>query len=223
MELNTKMTKKAIIERCDNIRKSQELKKPVIGEDAEFLLSIFKKHSQWEVKSETGIRYITVEKVLYGTRSFVLVRNDNKRVDISPKQCISPDNDITRIKKACRNAIYPEIKKMKDGVNFGVDRCPFTKEILYKENTHIDHFDLKFHEVFNNWIADKNIKLLTNALNKENGEFARNLGGKIGSSMRNGVIIYFTDENIVSDFVDFHNKNTHLRAVSKTANLEILK
>jgi hypothetical protein len=46
---------------------------------------------------------------------------------------------------------------------------------------------------------------------------------KINKTIDNNVITEFTDKSIIEDFIDFHNKNCKLRAVSKLANLSLLK
>jgi hypothetical protein len=61
------------------------------------------------------------------------------------------------------------------------------------------------------WISDKDIDELYNKTNKS------------VSGVNSGTHSYFVDENIIADFIEFHNKNTHLRAVSKRANLSDLR
>ena len=39
----------------------------------------------------------------------------------------------------------------------------------------------------------------------------------------NNIEPYFDDDEINKDFLEFHNNHTHLRVVSKTANLSILR
>jgi hypothetical protein len=50
-----------------------------------------------------------------------------------------------------------------------------------------------------------------------------NKTNKSVSGVNSGTHSYFVDENIIADFIEFHNKNTHLRAVSKRANLSDLR
>lgn len=172
------------------------------------LISILSQHSEWEEKVGVGLKSISIGAGQYGTKCFYINRIDGTMEDISFRHAISPRTPLSQIKSACRYAIREVIEQKRNTVNFGVDKCPFTGEFLLPDNTHIDHYDKTFAELFNFWFLGQNEELLFKAVNKT-------VGG--------GTHTYFTDNQINSDFLNFHNRNTHLRAVSSYANLSILR
>lgn len=173
--------------------------------------NVFVKHWRWEIKKGVGIDHIEV-RLCSGynhTKEFWIVRTDGTETDISYIKCLSPNDKIKEIKKACRTAIEPEIIKVKNTVKFPF-LCPILGiQINDMEQIEIDHYDLTFEELFKKWISDKDVDELYNNLlsSKKDGE----------------TITEFDDIDIINDFVDFHNKNTHLRAVSKKANQSELR
>ena len=113
------------------------------------------------------------------------------------------------ISRACRLAVQPEIKEMRDKIKLPFI-CPITGEIIKdKKKIHIDHYDLKFSDLIDKWLDNKDIYYI---LSKIHVEYNRELKRRC----------YFIDEKIENDFIDFHNKHTHLRAVSALANIKIL-
>lgn len=201
----TELTKK-----CQEILYKYNLKAQVIeDEEIQFLLSVFEKHNEWESKLGAGIKSISIMRSQFGNRYFQLNRVDNTFTDISFTQSIKKPSKISDIKKACRHAIRLEVIKFRnDNVQFGNTVCTFSNEVLTKSNTHIDHFDLTFDEMFKLWILDKDINLLYT---------------KINETKDNEFETYFIDESVKQDFTIFHNNNSKLRAVSKNANPSTLK
>lgn len=204
------LKKKDKIERCRKILYSNEVGSDITDiHDIHFLLCIFENHSEWESKKGVGIKSISIINNFFKTRCFQLNRIDGTSTDISFTHSISNVSKISEIKKACRNAIRDEIVKFRNAnVEFGKTICPFSNEILTSDNTHIDHYDLSFDDMFCVWSASKDLYYLHS---------------KINETKDNSFTTYFTDSVIINDFVKFHNENCKLRAVSKTANLSILK
>lgn len=199
------MTKKQLTDRCKSILHSGQISQA----DHDFLLAVFEMHSDFEQKKGVGIKKFTVKTTQYGNKCFFIIRTDGTETDISFTHAINKPSKIYIIKKACRSAIRNEIAYFKyTTVKFGLDKCPFTGEILTGENTHIDHYDMQFNEMFNIWIKKYDIDFLHS---------------KINETKDNTYTTEFTDNVIIDDFVSFHNSHCKLRAVSKTANLTILK
>jgi hypothetical protein len=172
------------------------------------LVALFKKHPYYKIKIGSGAKDIIVEKTKYGNNCFFILRKDGTQTDISYLQCINGESSkISSIKSACRSAIRSEILKVRRNVNFGVDRCIFTRELLDNQNTHIDHYNMKFNDVFKLWMKGKDIEDLFSDLNDTSKDMVND--------------IFFVNKNRIKDFTEFHNKNTHLRAISKTANLKL--
>lgn len=195
-------------QKCSAILNSYKLNEVVSVQDAKFLISIFESHDQWIMKKGVGIKSISVVANTFN-RCFQINRIDGTYTDISFLHSITSHKPLSIVKKACRDAIREHIVKYRnDSVIFGQSVCPITGEILTKENTHIDHYDLTFEDMFTLWVAKYELKFLHS---------------KVNETIDNSVVTRFTDVKIINDFIEFHNANTKLRAVTKKANLSILK
>lgn len=203
------MNKKQKTERCRGILYSYNLNEEINRlNDYDFLISIFENHSEWDLKKGVGIKSISVVKNKFN-KCFQINRVDGTFTDISFVHSISQTSDISKIKKACRGAVRGEVLKYRnENVFFGVTKCPINGEFLTKENTHIDHYDITFNDMFELWFKNQNLK---------------NLVSKLNDTKDNCVDTFFTDDSIINDFIIFHNENCKLRAVSSIANLSILK
>lgn len=184
--------------------------KIVDEESSRFLIGqVFPNHPEWEEKVGIGIHHLEVRPNGYGGRGFWIVRRDGSTTDISFVAAISPPKKRTDVMKACRTVIRPEIEKLRATIALPFV-CPITGETVSdKRGIHIDHYDLTFREVFDEWMKGKDLEELyskTRASNKDNSTDT-----------------YFDDEETCRDFLAFHNAHTHLRAVSKKANLSILR
>lgn len=203
------MTKTYKQNKCREILHKYNPGEIVNNSDLFFLISVFENHSEWDKKKGEGILNISIGLAQFGTRCFIINRTDGSSTDISFLKAITNPSEDSDLKKACRSAIQCEIDKFKDeNLQYGITRCAITNEILLPNDTHIDHYDLTFSEVYNEWIKYQNKKYLVSKLNK---------------SVDNETETYFIDDKINYDFRIFHNMNTHLRAVTKYANLVLLK
>ena len=176
-------------------------------DDKKFLASIFINHPDWKSKRGVGVKDISRMKTIYNTTGFQIIRKDGSTTDISYNECISPSSSLSKIKRACRTACKTEIIKFRKNIKWGIDVCPFSNKILYKENTDIDHYNMTFNELFNEWIKNKDTKYLESKLAKSEDNIFED---------------YFIDDELNNDFLDFHNKNTNLRAVDKNINRSLL-
>ncbi len=182
--------------------------KVVDKKSSEFLLEyVFPNHPEWDEKVGVGVDHFEVRPDNYGGKCFYIVRKDGSYTDISFVTAISPPKKKADVIKACRTVIRPEIEKMRESIQLPFV-CPITGETIWdKHYIHIDHYDWTFKEVFDEWVKDKDIDELYKKTLKSNKD--------------NDMDTYFDDEEVCRDFLEFHNKHTHLRAVSRTANLSI--
>lgn len=185
-------------------------------DDFNFLMNVFKGHSSWIDKMGCGIDCISIKETQFGTRCFWLHRSDGSETDISYIESMRPSSKKDKIISACRNSIKDIISDFKN-VNYvcGETKCPFTGEILYDDTVHVDHYNLTFNEVFNNWISTctskgHDVEVIYNYLEKHNDGDTEERFKESGFKYRDS-------------FVKYHNKYTNLRIVSKKANLGILK
>jgi hypothetical protein len=201
------MTKKYQKDQCKEILNKYALNHTII-EEREFLVNVFKNHPNWLEKRGKGGRRIFIGQDNYKHRCFFIERIDNTVVDISYLTAIAGNSksDLERIKIACRTAILPEIIDFKNkNVIFGVTKCEISGEILTKENINIDHYELKFSEMFDLWIKKYIPK-----------ELVKNIQVQDQTSS-------FTNDIILNDFISFHNINCKLRAVTKHVNQIVLR
>ena len=201
------MTKKYQKDQCKAILNKYALNHTII-EERDFLVNVFKNHPNWQEKRGEGGKRIFIGQDNYKHRCFFIERIDNTVVDISYLTAIAGNSksDLERIKIACRTAILPEIIDFRNkNVIFGVTKCAISDEILTKENINIDHYDLKFSEMFALWIKRYNPK-----------ELVKNIMVQEQTSI-------FINNEILNDFISFHNLNCKLRAVTKHVNQNILR
>jgi len=208
---NKKVTQKDIINQFQNILNKYNFGDLINEDDFKITMELFLRHPNWKIKKGCGIKYIKVDNI-FGYKVFTLHRIDGSTTDISFYVTArgKPTTTIQRIKNACRYSIRETIRDFRKTINFGKDRCEITNEILYNDtNTHIDHYDLTFNDMFNLWINNKDIAVLETKLND--------------GTIDNVVNDFFLDDVLVSEFISFHNNNTKLRAVKKIANLSLLR
>lgn len=169
--------------------------------------NVLSNHIDWDIKKGVGIDHLEVGSDGYGGKCFFIVRTDGSSTDISFMAALKPRTKKQDLMKACRTAVIPIKNKVRDEVELPYT-CPITGEIITDmKNIHIDHYNHTFETVFDMWIANKDIDELHKKINKQTPD------------VDNGTITYFVDETINEDFIEFHNKNTHLMAISKKANL----
>ena len=165
------------------------LKKDVIFNNDE-VFNFFKTHHKFN-ENVTGF---IIKKNEWGY-SFHLVDNGNFiPVSMNFKTI---DTKRTNTLKALRMEVQQECDKVRNSIKYGVDKCQISGEILIKGNVHIDHYNLEFRylaEYFMNKYS--NLKL-----------------EKIG------VKFYLSESTIRKEWVEYHNSNTNLRAVTALANL----
>ena len=174
------------------------------------LYEIFESHPHWKEKEGCGIHHFEVRKGLYGEKCFYIVRIDCTSTDISYRKALhSYPTKRADIMKACRTVISPVIENLRNQIKLPFT-CPVTGDVVTdKSDVHIDHYDLTFKELFDLWIKDKDIDEVYNSIDE---------------SRKDGCVeIHFNDPMLAMDFYDFHNNHTHLRVVSKKANLSVLK
>lgn len=197
------MTKTKLLNRCKELLNSGNLS----YDDKLFLITIFKNHQHWEQKKGSNPKDILIEKTPFGNNCFFILREDGTKTDISYIKSLSNPKHKTSVLSALRYAVKDEIFNFKNNnVVFGETKCEISKEVLFKHNCHIDHYDLTFFKLSEIWI---------NKIGLENI--------KLSDSVDNSFNVYLLDKELERDFIKFHNNNTNLRAVTNTVNLRLTK
>ena len=207
------MTKAKLKDICKTILNKYEVPSVVTEiKDIEFLLTVFERHPEWSIKVGSGFKCIEIRLAKpYNTRCFVVVRKDSTFTDISYIRAVDgAKSKLSDIKCACRNAVSQIIIDFQKTIDFNSAVCPFTGSRLTSSfDTHIDHYEMTFNELFYKWIEDKDIDVIFSDIND--------------GSKDNETEVYFMTATNKCDFIKFHNANTHLRAVSRDANLSVIK
>lgn len=190
---------------CKNILNAYNINSKLDELDSAIMLNYFENHPNWHNKKGTGIKYIFIMPTNYG-RCFGIMRADNTDIDISYEKSIKSYNPINDIYKAGRIAIQQIIKDYKNNnVIFGETKCAVSNEILYADNTHIDHYDATFIVMINSWIEKYGKDFVLSKLD------------------HTGKGITFIDKELENDFIRYHNTHCKLRAVTAKANNTICK
>ena len=197
-------TKVALKKRCKEILHNTPVKTLILGSNFDLLCSVFAMHPESKNKLQSGVSKICVIERL-GSKCFYFQRNDGVKDDISYRYSIDGYGTIkAQIIKALRTTIAPIIMDFRNSLEWGSIRCCITNEILYPENTHIDHFDKTFKELTEIWLSGFDLQSLYESL----------------AECQFG---YILPETLAKGFIEFHNASTHLRPVTIFANLKIIK
>lgn len=169
-----------------------------------FLVSFFSKyHPDWDEKTHGSIvEYFRVECAEQAkTYCFYLYIN-GVREDIGYSQIALKFEKINDIKRACREAIHPFIIDFKKKILESSElRCPITGELLNAKNMVVHHENLLFNDLVTMWV------------NLHGGK--DNVFKSVNKTVGNGTITKFTDEELINDFADYHNKNTKVCVLSE--------
>lgn len=191
---------------CRSILDKYQFKTKITDiEDVKFLNELILNHKYKDEIIGVGISFFYVDSDGRGSRCFHITRNDSSTTHFSYNSCIESFSLEKDINDACRNTISNIIIKYKyDNLNM-FSTCDITGEQLTNDNSDVDHYDLTFNELFKNWIKDKDLNVLHESI--INADYGMEILG----------------EPHYTDFINFHNNNTHLRLISKTANRSILR
>lgn len=196
------------IKKCKSLLKNYKEGELIEGADKDFLLTIFENHYNWGFKKGNGVESITVHNETHFNKRFLLNRIDGTKMPISYKKSIQKTNVNSLIKEACRGCIRTEIDRfIKENIIWGISRCPITNKILQIDNTHIDHYDLTFSEMFNQWIVGKDLDFVFEQIENKTDSIYKT----------------FIEGDLKKEFINFHNSKCKLRAVTKEINLEMGK
>ena len=176
------------------------------SEDFKFLLEAFALCPYYEMKTK-GQRIVRIQKRSsgsYNTSCFFLIREDGTMTDISYSKMFRKNPMLDDLLSALRYAIDPIIS------NFRKNFVPFEYEGTIYDNidaVDVDHYNLKFKELASIWIdANGGVEHLSRFINKVED---------------NNPITCLVDEALVADFIQFHNRNTHLRFLPRKINQKL--
>ena len=93
----------------------------VENEDFDFMMTILQRHTDADSKIGCGVKRMWSEPnpVYVHTRNFFIERHDGSITDFSFTHCITPKD---KFKKACRNAIHPQVQAFRKANNMDRSR-----------------------------------------------------------------------------------------------------
>ncbi|WP_306589409.1 DUF3223 domain-containing protein [Geothrix sp. 21YS21S-4] len=210
-------TKEAITARCREILRATPDATFVADDPVPFLMTLFQYHDEWLEKSSGGVTGISTQTTIQGTRCFVLQKSTGDRIDISFAHAIRlvPNSTTMALlpqalrdfRNAAREAVNPQIYEFRDRELRQPLICPYTNEIITRQNYAVDHtppqtFDrLLFDFCLNNQINPLNVR--------------------IGS--QGGTVAVIEDQSILSSWQSHHRIFAQLRLISRIGNLQLPK
>ena len=211
------LTKSALTDRARIALARTPDGRPTADGDAEFLLALFQHHDEWAQKSAGGVREITTQTTVHGTRCFVLRKHDNTEIDISFPHAIRliPGTRTADIlpqglrdfRAAARSAIRTQIFEFRDEALRQPQRCPVTGEQVGRYNAAVDHTSPHtFDELIFTFCHENGINPLEIVVGSEGG-----------------VVAVFQDEVVLSQWQSFHRARANLRLISRLGNLQLPK
>lgn len=208
------------------ILNSHKIGERTTEEETAFITAFFRRyHPEWYIKTQ-GLMQVVTYKIKAETdhqkpgRCFWLILENGAEEDIGYGRLHARSVDNKKymrqnIAAACRTAVkQPSIKTFRDSIlkkfkeGLPVYSDLSGKPILDEGDFHIDHYDLTFEDLVEKWIEIKGMEYLYQRINMND---------------HMSTITKFVDENLVEEFVQYHDQHTHLRVVTKEENLSLLK
>ena len=210
-------TKTAITAHCREILKATPNGLALDDLSTEFLFELFRHHNEWPQKSADGVRCISTQDTLQGTRCFVLVKKSGTSIDISFPHAIkmiptyrTPNllpQGLLDFKNAARMAVQDQIFTFRDEALRSTLFCPITGKSLTRENCHVDHFA---PETFDKLVFDFCSSRSINPVN-------------VSVESQNGTVPVFANKSLADDWRTYHHQHAQLRLLSQTGNLQLPK
>jgi hypothetical protein len=204
-------SKAALARECRQIVGSYTLGQSLDVADHSFISALFERHPDAEQKKGAGIDQIYVVRNEHGSIGFELTRIDGTRTDISWTQCITASTHRAKVLSALRQAIYEQIKdfRYRAFTPKMILQCPITNETITAAACHIDHAAPNtFAAIVAQFITSENLDIHTIPLRPhgDGDQFER-----------------LEDAALDARWRFFHQDHATLRAVSKRANLSLLR
>lgn len=170
----------------------------------DFLVYFFSKyHPNWDEKTHGfDVEYFRVECAEQSSTFCFYLYINGIREDIGFSGIALKFKKINDITRACREAVRPYITDFKKKIlETSVPICPITNVPLTASNIAVHHENLEFDNLVKNWVS-----------NYPGGE--DEVFKYVNETVGNGTITKFTDEELVNNFVDYHNKHTKVCVLS---------
>lgn len=201
--------KKLVGDRAREILNRATIGQPIAGDAESFLRDLVTLHPEAEDKIGCGIDRFEVRQNEWKGRTFWLVRLDGTETDFSFLKCLTPPTAEQDFAHACRCCVVDQILAFKNAI---FDRspsieCPVTGEALTRQTAHIDHAPPNtFRELVARFAAQ-----------------IPDIRAAVKPTADGDLRTTFADPSVAARFSEFHRANATLRAVSRRANLSVLR
>lgn len=210
-------TKEMVRQRCRQILERTPDGQPVVDVDAAFLFALFQYHDEWVEKSLGGVRDLSTQTTIHGTRCFIIRKHSRDEIDISFPHTIRllpsarsaslQPQGLRDFRSGARVAIRQQIYEFRDQAFQVATTCPITGEPLTRSNVAVDH------------IAPDTFDILLFRFCCQHQ--VNPLMIRIGS--QGGVMAVIEDELLSLNWQEFHRHHARLRLISRTGNLQLNK
>ncbi len=187
-----------------------------------YKLLSYRKYDDRGKYKEGDIKTFFVGKTEYGKYSIMFYDNNGYCDSIGCTKAISEWSKIKNLEweymrgaviQILRNIARFSVKEKQNTIVFPT-KCEISGDMLYDlSECHIDHYDKDFAEVAYDWLYS--MKKLAENYNHKWIDIIFELYKMIDDDRK-----YFKDKKWNRAFKDYHDKHTHLRVVSKKANLK---
>jgi len=201
--------KKDALEFYKKILNSYEFGEILNSSDFDNVFGLIEIHPQKKEKIGCGIEYFRVGKAKFKTKSFEIVRKDGSTEFLSyTKRINKPKDEFSRFRNACRQAIQNDLisvkqKYFKKNAIKSKVKCQESDEYLSYEELNVDHRQPNTFSV----IVDRFIEIKN--LNVNEIEYIQIEGGP------NEI----ANENLKTEFREYHKEKANLRLVKRELNL----
>ena len=180
------------------------------GETHEFVLSLLERHPRAAEKIGQGVDYFTVNSDGNSDRCFYIHREGQEPVHFSYLKALKGKDDARSLMVGALNrAIDEQIWDFRDSeLARGEQVCPYTGQVITKENYHVDHHNPTFRELHTAWLTQMNFEVSDI---------------KISDGQENEIGRRLTDETQKRSWQEFHRSHAHLRLLSPLGNLSAAK
>jgi hypothetical protein len=186
------------------------LKSPVgklQGDNFEIVRDLIYRHPNAGDKVGPGIKDIWLRKCQdFGRNNqFIIERTDGSCMDFSYKNCLAGKLPTFKgyFSIACRNAVASDIIAFRDNELLWnpIIFCPYTKEVLTRNNCHVDHAPPEpFAKIVDDYINENKINIFV-------------------VEIQGNTVKTFKDPVIAAHFRTYHRNKAKLRLLSIQANL----
>ena len=182
---------------------------PLSSWPGKFVMDLLSNHQNFTEKCGNGVKRILVEKDKYGKNFCIkFERLDDTKVEISWHKALGTKKDYLKINvhSALRTAIKDQTNDFRSNFfeNNTNPKCRITKELLTRNNCHVNHVHPSlFENLVKDWLISNNLEIVDVKI-KDCGQFYE-----------------MDDSEQLKSWQPYHLKNAVLEVLSKTGNLRL--